>query len=139
MSVRKFFTGKAIGTTVLLAGIGVVAAFYSLNAYIYEQKQGDGKVTEPYRATLSGEYVCLPHTKSSVPQTMECAFGLKTDVGEYFAVDFALMSQETHELSVGQRLTANGLVTPVERLSSDHWKQYPIEGIFSVTDSVIVE
>ncbi len=39
MNVRQFFVGKAIGTLVVLAIVGVVAAFYAFNNYIYEQKQ----------------------------------------------------------------------------------------------------
>lgn len=90
----------------------------------------------PYRTALSGEYVCLPHKDTTGPQAEECAYGLKTDDGYYYAIDFALMSQEQQPLATGQRITANGLVTPLEWLSTNHWQRYPIEGIFSVTDSV---
>lgn len=89
----------------------------------------------PDRVTLEGEYVCLPHRDTSGPQTMECAFGLRTDTA-YYAIDFALMSQGSPELTVGDRFSANGIFTPVETLSSDRWQQYDIVGIFSVTDSV---
>ncbi len=116
-----------------------VGGFFVLNAYIYNEKQGTGEVIEPYRATLSGEYVCLPHVDTTGPQTMECAYGIKTGSGEYYAVDFNLMSQSQTELPVGQHFTASGVITPVEYLSSDHWQNYPIEGIFSVTDSVITD
>jgi hypothetical protein len=94
---------------------------------------------EPYQATLSGTYLCLPHVDMSGPQTMECAFGLQTDDGIYYAIDFGLMSQTPPELSTGQRITASGVVTPVERLNNDQWRKYPIKAIFSVTNSVIVE
>jgi len=67
---------------------------------------------------------------------MECAFGLQTPVGEYYALDFSLMSQEEPNLGVGDTFTATGTITPIEYLSSNHWQQYPIQGIFSVTDSV---
>lgn len=140
MTIRRFFLGKAIGTVILFAVIGLVGSFFALNEYIYNQKQGDGVAVEPYRATLVGEYVCLPHIDSlSDPQIVECVHGLKTDVGEYFGLDFYLMSQNMQDLSLGQRFSANGLVTPVERISSDNWKSYPIEGIFSVTDSVSIK
>jgi len=119
----------ALGTLAVL-----VAAFFAVNSYIYTAKQGDG-VVESYRGTLSGEYVCLPHKDTSGPQTDECAFGLKTDTGEYYAVDFALMSQTAPQLAMGERFSANGVITPIEMLSSDHWRIYDIKGIFSVTDS----
>ncbi len=119
--------------------IVLVGGFFALNAYIYEEKQGAGEVPEPYRATLSGEYVCLPHTDQTGPQTEECAFGIKTEAGEYYAVDFSLMSQPAAELFAGQQFTASGMITPIERLSTNEWQKYPVVGIFSITDSVVVE
>lgn len=113
----------------------LIAGFYAFNAYIYAEKQ-EPAVVDRYRATLSGEVVCLPHADTDGPQTMECAIGLKTDTGEYYALDFALMSQQHEPVNTGERLTANGTVTPLEMLSSDHWQRYAIEGIFSVTDSL---
>ena len=116
--------------------IVLIAGFYAFNAYIYNEKQGDPSDVTAYRGTLSGEVVCLPHADTDGPQTMECAYGLKTESGEYYALDLALMSQQHAPLETGERISANGLITPVEMLSSDHWKKYAIEGIFSVTDSV---
>lgn len=138
MNLRTHAIGKK---AVLVAALGLtalVAAFYAFNAYLYAQKQGDGNSYEPYRGTLVGEYVCLPHRNAEGPQTDECALGLKTDVGEYFAIDFGLMSQAQPALSVGDRISASGVITPVERLSSEYWRNYPIEAIFSVTDSLQV-
>lgn len=116
--------------------IVLIAGFYAFNAYIYNEKQGDPSDVTSYRGTLSGEVVCLPHADTDGPQTMECAYGLKTESGEYYALDLALMSEQHAPLETGERISANGLITPIELLSSDHWKKYAIEGIFSVTDSV---
>lgn len=138
MQGRDFFVARGVILAVLLAAGLLVAGFFALNKFIYTEKQGEGNDFEPYRGTLSGEYVCLPHIDTEGPQTDECAFGLKTDTGEYYGVDFALMSQVPPELEVGDRFSASGVITPIERLSADHWRQYPIEGIFSVTDSAQV-
>lgn len=121
-----------IGAGIIIVMLG----FFALNSYIYNEKQGDGKAVEPYRGTLTGEYMCLPHKDTSGPQTMECALGMKTETGEYYAVDWSMMSQTQPDLTPGEKFTATGLITPVERLSTDHWQKYPIQGIFSVTDSV---
>jgi hypothetical protein len=94
--------------------------------------------TEPYRATLSGEYVCLPLKDMGAEQTDECAFGLRTEGGEYYAIDFYLMSMMHEPLTVGDIISASGVVTEVERLSSDHWQKYEVQSIFSVTDSLVV-
>ena len=47
------------------------------------------------RAMLEGEFVCLPHTDTTGPQTEECAFGLKTADGKYYALDLGPLSQNT--------------------------------------------
>lgn len=117
----------------------LIAGFYAFNAYIYNEKQGNPTDVTSYRGTLTGEVVCLPHADTDGPQTMECAYGLRTDTGEYYALDFTLLSQEFTPVETGERFTANGTITPVEMLSSDHWQKYAIEGIFSVTDSVMKE
>ncbi|OGM28904.1 hypothetical protein A2801_03010 [Candidatus Woesebacteria bacterium RIFCSPHIGHO2_01_FULL_41_10] len=86
----------------------------------------------PYQTTLSGEYVCLPHKDTSGPQTMECAFGIKTPDGTHYAVDFGENGDLT-QFVAGESVTLSGLVTPIEYISTDHWQIYDIVGIFSVT------
>lgn len=125
---------KALSLLVL-AVIVLVAGFYALNAYIYAEKQRGADVTS-YRGTLTGEQVCLPHADTDGPHTMECALGMKTEVGEYYALDFANVPEGMPALQTGQRFRATGLITPVEMLSSDHWKKYAIEGILSVSEPV---
>lgn len=138
MDVHQFYTRRAIGILVLLVLLGLAAVFYLFNNFIYQEKQSNGIVAEPYRASLSGEYVCLPDNELASRQTDECVFGLKTDTGEYYGIDFFLMSQTHDPVEVGQRISANGSVVPVERLNAAQWRRYPIEGIFSVTDSLTI-
>lgn len=109
----------------------LAVGFFAFNSYIYTQKQQGGNV-DRYTATLSGEYVCLPHRDTRGPQTLECAFGMKTDVGEYYALDLNSLSIKP-DLKTGKKFTATGIITPVEMLSTDYWQKYAIEGIFSVS------
>ncbi len=52
--------GKAIGTLVVFAIIGIVAAFYSLNSYIYEEKQATvGKDAKNAEYVIEGKRVQL--------------------------------------------------------------------------------
>ena len=118
------------------AALALLLGFYALNAYIYAEKQGDPADIRPYRASLAGEVVCLPHADTSGPTTLECAIGLRTEAGEYYALDFALMSQEHPGFDTGDRFSAAGLVIPAEALGDDPRLKYAIEGVFSVTDSV---
>jgi heat shock protein HslJ len=39
MNLRKFFIGRAVGFSILLVLVAIVAGFYVLNNYIYEEKQ----------------------------------------------------------------------------------------------------
>ena len=124
-----------VGTIAVL----LIGGFFILNRYIYNQKQASAnEISTPYRGTLTGEYVCLPPATGSTPASPECVTALLTDQDEYYVIDFNLMSQDRPDLQEGDRFTANGVITPIENLSTDHWQQYPveIEGSFSITDSV---
>jgi hypothetical protein len=87
--------------------------------------------------TLVGEITCLPHKDTSGPQTMECAFGLKTHEDVYYALDLNKVDNGIG-LQTDKRVIVTGLLTPVEALSSDHWQKYNMKGIISV-DSVKYE
>lgn len=137
---KRFHERKSVWFLGIFFIASLFAGFFALNSFIYQQKQGDTLPNAPYRGTLSGEYICLPHRNTNGPQTLECALGIKTEAGEYYAVDFNLMSQDYPDIRMGSVISANGVITPIENLSTDTWKKYPIEGIFSVTDSLkIVE
>ena len=91
----------------------------------------------PERASLSGIYECVP-TRTSAPADASCVEGVRTDEGKYYAVDFGLMSQTRPSMQLGERITASGVLTPIEMISSDYWRHYTVAGIFSVTDSLRV-
>lgn len=119
--------------TLLAFVVLIVFAFFAFNSFIYTEKQADPTATyAPYQATLTGEYVCLPHKDTDGPQTLECAFGLKTEAGEHFALDFGESTDMAAEFMAGQTVTLSGVVTPIENLSSDHWQKYDTTGILSV-------
>lgn len=121
---------------IVAAVVAILILFFILNRYVFNKRpEGDTGVGS-YRATLTGEYVCLPNKDKDIPETADCASGIKTEDGEYYAIDFTLMSQEMGEIETTQQITANGLLTPVERLSSKRWQQYDVDGVFFVTDSV---
>ena len=91
------------------------------------------------RVTLTGKQVCLQHRDTTGPQTLECAMGIQTTDGKYYGLDLALISQIPPAVQNGKTFTASGFLTPVEMLSTDQWQKYNMEGIFSVTDTVVIE
>ncbi len=93
----------------------------------------------PQNVTLTGIYTCLPHVNPTKPQTEECKFGLKTDGGTYYAVNFGQSDSAMHEFTDGARITADGFVVRKEALSSGEWETYQMEGIFTITGKTKVE
>ncbi len=130
--------------TLLIIGIAMLIIFQSPEKAAQNKQNNQEDPADvmpdvtPTRVSLVGEYVCLPHKDPNAIHTMECAFGLKTDDGKYYAMDFNLMSQmQPSDLQTGQRISANGTFTPIEMLSTDMWRNnYNIVDIFSVTDSL---
>lgn len=92
-------------------------------------------VESSQRTMLQGEIVCLPHKDTSGPQTMECAYGIKTENGDHYVLDTGMMTTVPTGYDTGDVISANGIITPIERLSTDQWMKYDVKGIFSVTDS----
>ncbi len=88
----------------------------------------------PQNVTLSGTFECLPHKDTSGPQTMECAFGFRTDDGVHYAVNFGASADAAAQFQSGAHVTADGNVVIKEALSSDHWQKYNMEGIFTITE-----
>ncbi|GEM_PF-7045652 len=124
----------------LLAALGLclVLAFYVFNSYISQKRAPDVKV--PYEATITGEYACLPHRDTSGPVTLECAFGIKTESGEYYALDLG-EGGDPSGVRMEEKVTLNGTITPIEYLNTDHWQKYETAGIFSIkkTNSNLIE
>lgn len=87
----------------------------------------------PQNVTLSGTYVCLPHLDTTGPQTEECAFGIQTDSGDYYAVNFGQSADSMGQFQSGAHVQAEGFVVIKEALSSDQWQKYNMKGIFTVT------
>jgi hypothetical protein len=92
----------------------------------------------PRQVTLSGTYVCLPHLDTTGPQTEECAFGLQTDDGDYYAVNFGASQDAMTQFMSGEHITADGFVVIKEALSTDQWAKYNMKGIFTITNMMDV-
>ncbi len=86
----------------------------------------------PQRQTLKGKWECLPHKDTAGPQTLECAFGIVEDgTSAHYAIDTSLMETHPVDYPTGVHLRVQGVVTPVEQLSSI--QKYDIKGIIRAT------
>ncbi len=123
---------KIIGLVVIIAVILVGYIAMRLNKDVVVPPLD----TTPQNVTLSGTYVCLPHLDTTGPQTEECAFGLQTTEGDYYAVDFGASADAMAQFQAGQSITAEGFVVIKEALSSDQWAKYNMKGIFTITNTI---
>lgn len=84
---------------------------------------------------LSGTYVCLPHLNASASKT-DCAFGIKTDDGIYYAVNFGAGAGAMSDFKDGTHITAKGFITPKEKLVPNNWAKFSLSGLFTLTEKV---
>lgn len=103
--------------------------------------KGDYSSTTPPSTTpassgeisVKGTYTCLPHKNTDGPQTMECALGMKTDKGLYYALDTSAVSPNPFDMATGQNISVTGTLVAKNALNSNQWNIYPIEGIIKVS------
>lgn len=122
-------------TIIILLALAVSSYFFFIADSTKSIRPGDLD-SVPLNVTLSGIYVCLPHLDTSGPQTMECAFGLKTDDGVYYAVNFGQSADSMSQFQSGAHITAEGFVVIKEALSTDQWQKYNMKGIFTITKMI---
>jgi len=131
--------GRAIFLVILvimqkqvLAGVGILIVV-ALLVWAYFWGVEKDEIKEPYRTSLTGEYVCLEKEDGTKKDSTQCAQGLKLEDGTLYALDFMLMSQIAPQLVSGDRISAAGVITDVRRMNSITWQDYNVAGIFSVT------
>lgn len=78
------------------------------------------------KITVIGDYECLPHKDQSGPQTLECAFGIKTDSGEHFGLDDPELKFVT-KIGTNKRFKVEGIF----KKSTD--SQYNTVGTIEIT------
>jgi hypothetical protein len=99
----------------LLVAYGVVTilvvAFIMVLLLSIGQKSPQPEVA-PTPITVSGTLACLPHknTAPGQPQTLECAIGLRTNDGRYYALKG--LSSEHSQTSFETRVYITGSVVP---------------------------
>ncbi len=107
---------------VLFLGVREVSSPSAVQYPITPTPAGIGEVI-----TFSGELVCLPHKNTSGPQTMECAYGLKTPEGMYYALrDSDPTYKHISGVAMGKHVAVEGRFVP----QTD--KIYPTEGVLEI-------
>lgn len=84
--------------------------------------------------TLSGTYTCLPLLDKTKVREGECVFGMRTEDGEYYMVNFGASASAMAEFQNRAHITAKGFVNLKETLNTDQWAPYDMKGVFTITE-----
>lgn len=77
---------------------------------------------------ITGTALCLPHTDTGGPQTMECGIGILDDKGQYYALNDSDNNYHyVSELPMNQRVTIEGTLDKVVN------SLYPIKGTIHIS------
>ncbi len=131
-----------LGLSVLLVGyFGLRQSSTSTPTADVEREQsvvvGDTTTTPGIEmVTLSGTYVCLPAAAGGAV-TADCAFGIRTDAGEYYAVNFGAGAGSMADFRDGDRITAKGTIILTKDLKPNSWAKFTSQGLFTVLEKVI--
>lgn len=96
----------------------------------------DEAVNTPEMVTMTGTYVCLP-LASGAAATADCAFGIRTDGGEYYAVNFGARAGSMADFRDGVRITAKGTIILTKDLNPNNWEKFTSKGLFTILEKEI--
>jgi hypothetical protein len=107
---------------VIAIAAGIVATTIALVA----NTQNTPPTTDGGVFSVSGEMVCLPHKGNGDVQTMECAYGLRTDDNRHYGLQYDPFPHD--EIKIGQRVSVRGALTTAND------SKYDIVGTIKVTE-----
>lgn len=93
--------------------------------------------TSSQNINITGSYVCLPYLVKKVRSSVDCAYGIKTNDGIYYAVNYATKAGYMDQFIEGQNIEAVGYVTPKDKLVPNRWTDFEMTGLFTVTEPTI--
>jgi len=116
-----------LGVLVII-GLGFLKTQSQITNILVQSYPG---VSQSGPATLTGEYICLPHRDTSGPVTMECALGIQIDDGGIYALDTsAIMGDgQMPQFATGSKISVQGVLSTDDSVSHDLWLKYNIMGI----------
>lgn len=123
---------KLLRRDILLVFVPIVVILLTAVVVVALQSRSSVKAPSPLKdavVTINGEAMCLPHKDTSGPQTMECAFGLKDEKGQYYALgDTDPNYKNLSALPMGEKIEVKGTFEKGESAI------YPTIGTIKVTD-----
>ncbi len=120
----------------IISGVFIllIVGYYFILLYFLKPRNTLPVNSVPTNVILSGAYVCVPYLDKAKAAPVECVFGLKTDGGEYYMVNFGATANAMTEFQNGAHIRAKGFVVLKEALNTDQWALYNLKGIFTITE-----
>lgn len=85
-------------------------------------------------AIMRGTFTCLPHLNSNAgPVTLECAYGLKAESGEYYALKDESRTSSLFTITTGQEIEVRGTLYPGKS------EIYQSEGVIDVQEAYVIK
>lgn len=129
--------GNALLWILGLVAIGVIVffAFRSNRNDAEIVPGGEAAGASAQTVILEGEVVCLPHRNTSGPTTLECAYGLKTDLGTYYGLDASgLPAEKQGGYDTGQKVAFEGTLIAQSDMPGNFWDTYNVVGMLAIKD-----
>lgn len=98
----------------ILIVIGALLAILALAFgvhYFDRQFMAEPPLGDKMGVSVEGEIACLPH-KGEGPHTLECAYGLKDNEDNYFAL---IDPRPRHMPAVGTKVRIDGVLVPIDK------------------------
>lgn len=126
-------SGMRLTISQVLSGIFAVCVVVAV-AFIFLDKPESMQQQEiQQHAKLEGTFVPLAR-KDKGENATDVRFGLKTENGDYYALDFEQLrwSSPFDHLKTGNQISVEGTMVPIEYISSNTWDAFDIKGIMSI-------
>lgn len=134
--ISEHMTKNKLGILLLIGVVALVLAWFLRRSNSVVAPASPGIPTE---VVLKGKNTCLPHKDTNGPQTLECALGMQSDTGVFYALDTsALPFEEAMKIQGSNKpLVVTGQLVPIEAISTNVWQKYDIQGIVHVTKMTV--
>lgn len=117
-------------------GLGVLLGLVVLAGYFIYPQTAQAPTISGIRAgdiRIKGKHICLQPTDINTAPSLECEHGFESIEGERYVVDTVTLDAPMQQaLYTGHYVVIEGKLTPIEILSTDHWRNYNVEGIITV-------
>ena len=83
-------------------------------------------------STITGNFSCLPKKDGTPTDEENCAIGIRSSDGSYYALDISRIQDANTDLRADETIAATGFVLPAEAVVGTEWEQFAVSGLIKV-------